>query len=192
MVEIFETSLEGTGFSRGCPDYIYTILTFGAVSLLKGTQKRFKGLKADHSILIGTARKAASILARAATSSDHLPAALNAFLTRLVQSRTQTQSNLAANAGPNSLTMDFAAFAQSLDLNTSQTPWPPGPSQTVADDHTTIQAFSSDMGEMANPLGWLTGQLYSFPEAAASIDDFRFMGDTSNDLDMWLPQESTW
>jgi hypothetical protein len=139
LIEEFESDFEGAGFARGCPDFIFTFLTFGAVSLLKGVQPQYANLEPNRQALISLARKAAGILSRSAATPDHLPAIQHSFLTRLIDSRSKTDKQpLLPVAG--TTIMDFEAFGQSVDADLSKTPWPPtGPSATTFTQPATRQ-----------------------------------------------------
>lgn len=130
LVEEFESDFEGAGFTRGCPDFIFTFLTFAAVSLLKGTQQQYAHLEPNRHSLFALARKASGILSRSAATPDHLPAIQHSFLTRLIDARSRITPDSAIPGG--FTMMDFEAFGQSIDADLSKTPWPPtGPSATT-------------------------------------------------------------
>ena len=130
LIEEFESDFEAAGLTRGCPDFIFTCLTFGAVSLLKCVKPQYAHLNPDRGLLITLARKAADILARSAATPDHLPAIQHSFISRLIDTRSKSAPMSAPTPG---FTMiDFEAFGQSIDADLSKTPWPPtGPSATT-------------------------------------------------------------
>ena len=86
LIETFEAELDSPGFTRGCPDFIFTVLTYAAVSLLRVTQPHFAYLKPDRDKIFSRARKASDMLARSAMDPDHLPASQSVFLRRLMES----------------------------------------------------------------------------------------------------------
>jgi hypothetical protein len=176
LIETFEMEFESSGFTRGCPDFVYTILTFAAVSLLKCTQSQFSHLDPDRSSVLSFARKAADSLARTATTPDHLPATQHAFLTRLIDQRSHDHT-LPTLLQP----MDFEAFGQSIENDTNKTPWPPGP-------NALSRQGDQDFGEAGDPYGWLSGQMYSVPEGAIGIG----VGSFTQDQDLLFTQDSFW
>lgn len=83
--------MEGAGFTRGCPDFAFTVLTYAAVSLLKIVPFDLAPLSGhSYKYVVSLARKAADVLARAAVTPDHLPASQSILLTRLISSRMST------------------------------------------------------------------------------------------------------
>lgn len=138
MIELFESDYEGVGYTRGCPDYVFTILTFAAVSLLKGTEAHFSHLQPNKTALTALARKASGILSRSATAADHLPAIQHSLLTRLINYTTKmanvaspssTSNHPPATMAPSQLqlpmSIDFEAFGLSIDADLTKAPWPP-------------------------------------------------------------------
>ena len=177
LIDAFETEFEGKGFTRGCPDFVYTTLTFAAVSLLKGTQAQFAHLEPDRAALLSLARKAADILARTATTSDHLPASQHAFISRLIDKRSAEPQPLPTTLQP----MDFQAFGQSIDQDLSKTPWPPAPMGT--------RPNLSDTTPTGNDaFSWLTADAFSVPEAALGVG----LGNSLQDQDLLFTQDSFW
>jgi hypothetical protein len=159
LIEEFESDFETSGLARGCPDFIFTFLTFGVVSLLKGIQPQYAHLEPDRNSLIALARKAAGTLSRSAATPDHLPAIQHSFLTRLIDTRSKPA--MAPSAGFPMI--DFEAFGQSIDADLSKTPWPPtGPSavtqtQNITRPQTPILAHqmsdgTSTAGQIVDPL----------------------------------------
>jgi hypothetical protein len=127
---------------RGVPDFAHASLTYAATSLLRCTQTRFAHLHPDRRRIFAVSRKAAELLAAAATEPDHIAAAQSAFISRLIISReNSTDHNMGKSSG--SLTaslrpsesinnrslqaIDFEAFARTLGTDQSMTPWPPIP-----------------------------------------------------------------
>lgn len=130
--------------TRGCPDFVFTVVTYGAVSLLKSLEPRLAQLdpSPDREALLALAQSAADMLACAAVTSDHLPASQSVFLSRLIQTRStvpqaaperthqpsRAEPHLAtqANAWPFDLSdNDFAAFGMSVVADDTMSMWPP-------------------------------------------------------------------
>ena len=93
LISSFEQDLESTGLIRGSPDFVFTVLTYAAVSLLRALQTQFAHLEPDRDGILATARRAADTLARCAMTSDHLPASQSVFLSRLIDVKSH-KSNL--------------------------------------------------------------------------------------------------
>jgi hypothetical protein len=157
LIATFENELEIPGFTRGCPDFVFTVLTYAAVSLLRVTQPHFAFLEPDRARIIASARKASDILARSAMTPDHLPASQSTFLSRLIEVKsaeipvTQSQPVYLPEM------IDFEAFGQSLEGDQSKTLWPPAPynfdlssfpSQAVQPHGRNDPVFSGDTTSM--------------------------------------------
>jgi len=124
---------------RGVPDFVHAALTYAATSLLRCTQSRFAHLQSDRQVILSTARKAAALLAEAATGPDHIAAVQSAFLSRLVVSRDRPSGDTVPVSGSSAnvvlspetglnrplQAIDFEAFARALDTDPSMTAWPP-------------------------------------------------------------------
>lgn len=121
VINTFESSFEAPGLTRGCPDLIFTALTYAAVSLLKATQPQFSHLEADRNSIFTASRKAADMLARAATTAEHLPASQSVFLSHLIAARQSVRQVPTTNLEP----IDFEAFGQSILDDQTRTLWPP-------------------------------------------------------------------
>jgi hypothetical protein len=127
LIETFETELEAPGFTRGCPDFVFTVLTYAAVSLLRVTQPHFAYLEPDRNKIFTTARKAAEMLARSAMNPDHLPASQSVFLSRLIEVKSAEAPTSHYQQAYSPEMIDFEAFGQSLEGDQSKTLWPPAP-----------------------------------------------------------------
>ena len=129
---------------RGVPDFAHTSLTYAATSLLRCTQSRFAYLAPDRKRIFAVTRRAADLLAAAATESDHIAAVQSAFLSKLISSRdtsnghskatTSSESSPALEHPPPNFVNnrplqadDFEAFARTLGTDQTLTPWPPIP-----------------------------------------------------------------
>ena len=183
LINSFETDFEAKGLTRGCPDFIYVILTFAAVSLLKLTQPQFSHLDPDCKALLELARRAAGILARTATAADHLPSTQNVFLSRLIDARSQEQPQKHQQHPPPFLQpMDFEAFGQSIDQDLTKTPWPP-PARGMA----MSRDRSMKMADIGDPYAWLSGQPMPMSELALGVN----LGGAQN-ADLLFTQDSFW
>lgn len=131
LIHTFENDLESPGFTRGCPDFVFTVLTYAAVSLLRVTQPQFAYLEPDRTQVFSTARKAADMLARSAMTPDHLPASQSVFLSRLIEVKSaEPQRYLQPQQAQQGFVpemIDFEAFGQSLEGDQTMTQWPPAP-----------------------------------------------------------------
>lgn len=115
---------------RGCPDFVFTVLTYAAVSLLKAVEPQFGHLDPDRGAIMELARHASAILGRSAMSPDHLPASQSVFLSRLIHVKSADSTASAFEPAAAAMAfkpIDFEAFAQSLDRDQSKTLWPPMP-----------------------------------------------------------------
>jgi hypothetical protein len=215
LIETFETQLEIPGFTRGCPDFVFTVLTYAAVSLLRVTQPHFAHLEPDRSKIFASARKASDMLARSAMNPDHLPASQSVFLTRLIEVKSAE-----APVGHRQQTslpemIDFEAFGQSLEGDQSKTLWPPAPYHFdltsysglptsvphATGMHQSIQSTSGDTapgqvptstnGENQNGVptdlnGWVAAN--QFPMPGLSLG----MGSSFGQDDLMFTQDSFW
>ncbi|KAK4687227.1 hypothetical protein P7C73_g2891, partial [Tremellales sp. Uapishka_1] len=141
LINSFEADLEATGLIRGCPDFLFTVLTYATVSLLKATQSQFSHLEPNITHLFAIATSASSVLARSATASDHLPASLSVFISNLIRPRVETEAR----------TMDVQAFDGNLDTSL----WP-----------IVEQTANGDLGIE----DWMAGQDFGIPAAALGLD----------------------
>lgn len=183
LIEEFESDFESAGLTRGCPDFIFTFLTFAAVSLLKSTQPQYAHLEPNRHSLFSLARKASGILSRSAATPDHLPAIQHSFLTRLIDARSKITPDRAVLGG--FTMMDFEAFGQSIDADLSKTPWPPtGPSATT---HSTTRPSSPNRPFSSSNANISTGATVfempppPLPPAGAPVPD---TGQTLTGMDM--------
>ena len=85
LITSFESDLDAPGITRGSPDFVFTVLTYAAVSLLRALQVQYAHLEPDRGKILDLARKAADMLARSAMTGDHLPAGQSVFLSRLIE-----------------------------------------------------------------------------------------------------------
>lgn len=200
------------GLVRGCPDFVFTVLTYAAVSLLKALEPQFGHLDPDRDAITKLARKAAEILQRSAMSPDQLPASQGVFVNRLIH--VKSTATLATAFDPAAAAMalkpiDFEAFAQSLDQDQSKTLWPPMPMPTglpfglpVPDPSAphTHNMPSATQGMISQSNGsassqaptdlasWAAANQYSVPGAALGLSVDTFM----QDQDMFFSQDSVW
>lgn len=164
LIQTFETDLEGPGFTRGCPDFVFTVLTYAAVSLLRVTQPHFAYLEPDRTQVFATARKAADMLARSAMTPDHLPASQSVFLSRLIEVKStevpvppRHQAQQQQPFMPEMI--DFEAFGQSLEGDHSKTQWPPAPFHFDLSSFATIpQSSVNETDTSAGPTNDHLGQ----------------------------------
>jgi hypothetical protein len=145
LIATFESDLESTSLTRGCPDKLFTILTYGAVSLLKALQPQFAHLEPNRPSILSTARQAADMLARAAMTPDHLPASQSAFISRLIDVKSNEAAQPSLDAGQRlgvtpwiPETINFEALGQAIDANQTTALWPPMPSPGAANGWANI------------------------------------------------------
>ena len=195
LITGFEADLEAPGLTRGCPDFVFTVLTYAAVSLLRATDATYAHLDPHRPTIFLLARKAADMLARAAMTSDHLPASQSMFLSRLIE--VKSNENNVEVPKMQLEPIDFEAFAQSVDQDTSKTLWPPMPSLATIDPSSlsvpTVQqesmASTSSTGLEAMDLSSWAAQNQSFPvPGALGLGGGNFW----QDQDMLFSQESFW
>jgi hypothetical protein len=135
LIGTFESDVESTGLTRGCPDFVFTVLTYAAVSLLKALQPQFSHLDPNRPSILATARKAADMLARAAMTPDHLPASQSVFLSRLIEAKSAEPALPPANTLQGNTaqtpwvpeTIDFEALGHAIDAEQTTALWPPMP-----------------------------------------------------------------
>ena len=193
LIEGFESDLESQGLTRGCPDFVFTVLTYAAVSLLKATEPIYAHLDPHRPTLFSLTRKAADMLARAAMTPDHLPASQSMFLSRLIEVKSSVAKPI-QEPEP----IDFQAFGQSIDNDTSKTLWPPMPepgstSTTMAPATNPTLLENSNAGASLNVLDLSTWaqQNESFPVPGAALG----LGAGNNfwqDQDIMFSQDSFW
>lgn len=140
LIDTFESELESPGFIRGCPDFVFTVLTYAAVSLLRVTQPRFAHLEPDRGRIFASARKASDMLARSAMTPDHLPASQSVFLSKLIDVKSaEIPTRQFQPQGYLPEMIDFEAFGQSLEGDQSKTLWPPAPFNFDLSSFATMQ-----------------------------------------------------
>lgn len=148
LIHTFENDLEGPGFTRGCPDFVFTVLTYAAVSLLRVTQPQFAYLEPPRNQIFQTARQAADMLARSAMTPDHLPASQSVFLSRLIEVKsTETTMTRIPQQTFVPEMIDFEAFGQSLEGDQSKTQWPPAPFNFDLSSFTIPQPQGQDQNQ---------------------------------------------
>ncbi|GMK54789.1 hypothetical protein CspeluHIS016_0113750 [Cutaneotrichosporon spelunceum] len=129
LIEGFGADLSAPNLTRGCPDFVFTAVTYGAVSLLQALEPRLATLEPapDRDAIFALARQAADMLARAAVTADHVPASQSMFISRLIQvrSRQPRQAQPMFDFGE----MDFEAFGLSVAADDTMSMWPPLPNQ---------------------------------------------------------------
>jgi hypothetical protein len=174
LIETFETELDSPGFTRGCPDFIFTVLTYAAVSLLRVTQPHFAYLEPDRNKIFTMARKASDMLARSAMNPDHLPASQSVFLRRLIEAKSAEAPTSTYQQAYLPEMIDFEAFGQSLEGDQSKTLWPPAPFNFDLASHPGVQPHAQQAAEIASlqqngddtgrvSAGGGTGQIGSMP-----------------------------
>jgi hypothetical protein len=178
LIHGFEIDFERTGYLYGCPDFVFTVLTYAAVSLLKVLKPRTASIATTHSStdrqeIIDRVRRTSDMLFNAAMSPDQLPASQSAFLSRLIQPTPNSNPR-----PPISQPMDYQAFGQMLDQDAGNSLWPPLPS--------TVQ--TSGMGVNLNPTNG-TAQNPNQIHGAAQDADAQQQG-RPMDLDNWVAQSS--
>ncbi|KAJ9111776.1 hypothetical protein QFC22_006435 [Naganishia vaughanmartiniae] len=124
LIECFEHDLQSKGLIKGCPDFVFTALTYAVVSLLKSTQARYSNLEGSptNQILL-LCRRAADMLAKGAGASEHLPSIQATFLHRLLDIRSAPGKPTKTVAPPR--TLNLQAFAESFENRNHETNWPP-------------------------------------------------------------------
>jgi len=181
LIETFETELELPGFTRGCPDFVFTVLTYAAVSLLRVTQPHFAYLEPDRHKIFNTARKASDMLARSAMNPDHLPASQSVFLSRLIEVKSAEVPTGHRQAHLPEM-IDFEAFAQSLEGDQSKTLWPPAPF------HFDLGSFSGippPVPQVAQN-GGLSASLDQFPPQGQASSGDQNQDNMPTDLNGWV------
>ncbi len=187
MINCFETDFEGPGLTRGCPDFVFTVLTYAAVSLLKATQSQFSHLEPDRSAILLTGRKAADMLARAAMVSDHLPASQSVFLSRLIDVKTHEPARDPTIFIPQPI--DFEAFGQSINEDQYKTLWPPMPGSSFEGSIVPAQPRQENGNRPMDLSSWVAqNQTYPVPGAALGLGAGNFL----QDQDMLFTQDSFW
>lgn len=184
LLECFGRDLSTPNLTRGCPDFVFTVVTYGAVSLLKSLEPRLAALEPspDRTAVLALARSAADMLARAAVTSDHVPASQSVFLSRLIQARSKPPRTLPSAPQPPATEyglslplefgeMDFAAFGSSVAADDSRTMWPPIP--------------FNFMSRGASP-----GQLAAANGQPAEDERAGAASDTPTDLAAWVAQSA--
>ncbi|KAL1408026.1 hypothetical protein Q8F55_004823 [Vanrija albida] len=127
LIELFDIDLSSSHL-RGAPDTVFTVLTYAAVALVHSVALGGKSSSNNKAAVLALARRASDVLARAAMTPDHLPAAQSVFLSRLI-ARVGADAGddvadialLAAAVGPGD---DAAAHARALAEPTTSI-WPP-------------------------------------------------------------------
>lgn len=132
LLEGFGDDLSTPNLTRGCPDLVFTVVTYGAVSLLKALEPRLAALEPapDRDAILTLARSAADMLARAAVTADHVPASQSMFLSRLIQARSRPPRQAAPAPSMTCLDfgeIDFEAFGLSVAADDTMSMWPPVP-----------------------------------------------------------------
>ena len=201
LINGFEVDLESPGFTRGCPDFVFTVLTYAAVSILKASEPRFCHLDPHRPTLFMLARKAADMLGRAAMTPDHLPASQSVFISRLIEVKSTEPQHQPDALIP--APIDFEAFGNSLDQDTSKTLWPPMPSPSTINGLNALSMQNQmpqpqmDIGGMGNTTrarptdlnGWVAqNQAFPVPGAALGLG----VGSFLQDQDMLFTQDAFW
>jgi len=187
LINCFEVDFELPGLTRGCPDFVFTVLTYAAVSLLKATQSQFSHLKPNRSIIFNLARKAADMLARAAMVPDHLPASQSVFLSRLIEAKAHEPTYDPTAFIPEPI--DFEAFGNSITEDQTKTLWPPMPGTGL--EGSLLPPSSESMhGNMPTDLSsWVAmNQTYPVPGAALGLGAGSFL----QDQDLLFDRDSFW
>lgn len=148
--------------AQGCPDFVFTAITYGTVSLLKTLEPRLSKLNSvvGRDTVLALSRRASEVLGRAAVTRDHLPASQSSFLSRLVQIRSQPPA------------LDVSEPAPAFDLSAFITAEPPSP---VSESPTNLATWAA-----------LQSANYSLPGAALGLSLGSF-GDSS-----LFSQDSFW
>ncbi|WOO78104.1 Xylanolytic transcriptional activator xlnR [Vanrija pseudolonga] len=127
LIELFDIDLSSSHL-RGAPDTVFTVLTYAAVSLVHSVALGGRDSE-NKAAVLALARRASDVLARAAMTPDHLPAAQSVFLSRLIAKvgadavSAEEASDIATLAGGQP---DEAAHARALFEPTTSI-WPPRP-----------------------------------------------------------------
>lgn len=200
LIHCFDTDIDLPGFTRGCPDFYFTVLTYAAVSLLRTLQAQFATLEPKRDIVLHLARKAADILGRSAATPEHLPASQASFLSRLIEIRAATEHSLPAFERP---AIDFEAFGNSLDQEQSISFWPPvhsplvpqsqqGQQYNVPFDFNSLidSGLNAQIPPMVSNLASWSGydHSYAVPGAAMGLS----VGSFVSDQEMMFPQVDFW
>ena len=187
MINCFEVDFESPGLTRGCPDFVFTVLTYAAVSLLRATQSQFAHLEPNRDTIFGPARKAADMLARAAMVPDHLPASQSVFLSRLIEAKAHEPTRDPAIFVPEAI--DFEAFGQAIAEDQTKTLWPPMPGNGFEGTMLPNQEGFGDGNRPTNLSSWVAqNQAYPVPGAALGLGAGNFL----LDQDLLFTQDSFW
>jgi hypothetical protein len=115
LIRHFDDAFDSRGYTRGCPDFLFTVFTYGAVSLLKIISVPVEGFETITQSILDLARRASDILAQAAVTRDHLPASQSALVTRLIEKSS------AATKTADQVDYDFNQIIASMSTNVPST-----------------------------------------------------------------------
>lgn len=187
LITCFEADFELPGLTRGCPDFVFTVLTYAAVSLLKATQHQFSHLEPNRSTIFHLARKAADMLARAAMAPDHLPASQSVFLSRLIEVKTHEPMRETVTFEPEPI--DFEAFGNSINEDQTKTLWPPMPGTDFEGSIMPTISALTDGNQPTDLSSWVAqNQVYPVPGAALGLGAGSFL----QDQNLLFNQDSFW
>ena len=187
LINCFEVDIQHPGLTRGCPDFVFTVLTYAAVSLIRATQTQFAHLEPDRPSIFSLARKAADMLAQAAMVSDHLPASQSVFLSRLIDFKERESAQTVSVLIPEPI--DFEAFAMSINEDQTRTLWPPMPGSGFQGMLEPI-GMSQEYGNKPTDLSSWVAQNQSYPVPGAALG--LGAGNVSQDQDILFSQDSFW
>ena len=175
---------DAAGLTRGCPDFVFTVLTYAAVSLLKATQAQFSHLEPDRPTIFLHARKAADLLARAATVPDHLPASQSVFLSRLIEVKAHEPLTFFIPEP-----IDFEAFGNSIIEDQSKTLWPPVPDSGLVGKMGSPRLQAATESGPTDLSSWVAlNQACPVPGAALGLGAGSFI----QEPDLLFTQDSFW
>ncbi|BEJ11400.1 hypothetical protein CspHIS471_0108220 [Cutaneotrichosporon sp. HIS471] len=180
LIEGFGDDLSAPNLTRGCPDFVFTVVTYGAVSLLQVLEPRLAALEPapDRDAILALARQAADMLARAAVTADHVPASQSMFLSRLIQVRSRPPRQ----APPPVFDfgeMDFEAFGLSVAADDTMSMWPPLPNQTSRGTSPPLGNGDDAPTDLAT---WVAQSSLALPGPALGLGIGSFGGMLSHDF----------
>lgn len=153
LVNHFDEGFEAAGLTRGCPDFIFTVLTYGVVSLLKILSVPVSGFETITQSIIDLARRASDILARAAVTRDHLPAAQSSLVSRLIEKARNASARVEpATFDLNQIISEITSAAAPATTTTSGGPGSDNPSMHVAQSGQLHQIFDHPADDGAHSL----------------------------------------
>jgi hypothetical protein len=164
---------------------MFTVLTYGAVSLFKVAAISVDGLNLQKPNVIDLARRAADILAQGSVTSDHLPASQHLLLSRLIARHTQIRNQ--PHAQRTSMSLSSTAPQQPLpfDFRTALQPQPQPDAnmETISNDANFGDLGNIDLSSWFEPM-----HFNPIPPGPSSS----MMDPFGQDQDLVFTHESLW